>query len=176
MWKEWQSKVQAQQNQVDMLTREVDVANREYRLRAAAFYADAGNRLRNAVAWDKEDTQFKEQMADKQKKLEEAKKQLEELQEPGSQSGRPCLHARVSRTQPCNSSLPAHWLGGFFAAHPFYLRATNSERPSFECAAEGKIAPPPKLLFLKQRLPQPPQLFQMMPPMHPVKFPPLLCA
>ena len=89
MWKEWQSKVQAQQNQVDMLTREVDVANREYRLRAAAFYADAGNRLRNAVAWDKEDTQFKEQMADKQKKLEEAKKQLEELQEQARKAGVP---------------------------------------------------------------------------------------
>jgi hypothetical protein len=89
MWKEWQSKVQAQQNQVDMLTREVDVANREYRLRAAAFYADAGNRLRNAVAWDKEDTQFKEQMADKQKKLEDAKKQLEELQEQARKAGVP---------------------------------------------------------------------------------------
>jgi hypothetical protein len=72
-----------------MLTREVDVANREYRLRAAAFYADAGNRLRNAGAWDKEDAQHKEQMADKQKKLDDAKTKLEDLQEHARRAGVP---------------------------------------------------------------------------------------
>jgi hypothetical protein len=72
-----------------MLTREVDVANREYRLRAAAFYADAGNRLRNSGTWDKEDSQFKEQMADRQKKLDDAKKQLEDLQEQARRAGVP---------------------------------------------------------------------------------------
>jgi len=89
MFKEWQNKIHEQQNQVDMLTRDIDLANREYRLRAAAFYADAGNRLRNAVAWDKEDAQFKDQMSDKQKKLDDAKKQLEELQEQARRAGVP---------------------------------------------------------------------------------------
>ena len=89
MFKEWQNKIHEQQNQVDMLNREIDIANREYRLRAAAFYADAGNRLRNAGAWDKEDTQYKEQMADKQKKLDDAKKQLEDLQEQARRAGVP---------------------------------------------------------------------------------------
>ena len=89
MFKEWQSKIHEQQNQIDMLTREVDVANREYRLRAAAFYADAGNRLRNAGAWDKEDAQFKDQMAAKQQKLDDAKKQLEDLQEQARRAGVP---------------------------------------------------------------------------------------
>jgi hypothetical protein len=89
MFKEWQGKIHEQQNQVDMLTRDIDLANREYRLRAAAFYADAGNRLRNAVAWDKEDAQFKDQMADKQKKLDDAKKQLEDLQEQARRAGVP---------------------------------------------------------------------------------------
>jgi hypothetical protein len=63
--------------------------NREYRLRAAAFYADAGNRLRNAGAWDKEDSQFKEQLAAKQKQLDDAKKQLEDLQEQARKAGVP---------------------------------------------------------------------------------------
>ena len=72
-----------------MLSREIDVANREYRLRAAAFYADAGNRLRNAVAWDKEDAQYKDQIVDKQKKLEEAKTKLEDLQEQARRAGVP---------------------------------------------------------------------------------------
>lgn len=89
MFKEWQAKIQAQQGQIDMMTRELDVANREYRLRAAAFYADAGNRLRNAGSWDKEDTQYKDQIADRQKKLEEAKKQLEDLQEQARKAGVP---------------------------------------------------------------------------------------
>jgi hypothetical protein len=89
MFKEWQNKIHEQQNQVDMLNRDIDLANREYRLRAAAFYADAGNRLRNAVAWDKEDAQFKDQMADKQKKLDDAKKQLEDLQEQARRAGVP---------------------------------------------------------------------------------------
>ncbi len=89
IFKEWQSKIHAQQEQIDMLTREVDVANREYRLRAAAFYADAGNRLRNSGTWDKEDSQFKEQMADRQKKLDDAKKQLEDMQEQARRAGVP---------------------------------------------------------------------------------------
>jgi hypothetical protein len=89
MFKDWQAKIQAQQSQVDLMTRELDVANREYRLRAAAFYADAGNRLRNAGSWDKEDAQYKDQMADKQKKLEDAKKQLEDLQEQARKAGVP---------------------------------------------------------------------------------------
>ena len=89
MYKEWQTKIQTQQNQVDNMTHELDLTNREYRLRAAAFYADAGNRLRNASSWDKEDAQFKEQIADKQKKLDDAKKQLEDLQEQARKAGVP---------------------------------------------------------------------------------------
>lgn len=89
MYKEWQTKLQGQQNQIDTLAHELDLANREYRLRAAAFYADAGNRLRNAGTWDKEDAQFKEQIADKQKKLDDAKKQLEDLQEQARKAGVP---------------------------------------------------------------------------------------
>jgi cell division protein FtsL len=89
MYKEWQTKIQAQQTEIDNLARELDLTNREYRLRAAAFYADAGNRLRNAESWDKEDSQFKEQIADKQKKLDDAKKQLEDLQQQARKAGVP---------------------------------------------------------------------------------------
>lgn len=89
LWKEWQDKVQKQQAQVDELAKDLDLTNREYRLRAASFYADAGNRLRNAVQWDKEDAQFKEQIADKQKKLDDAKQQLEDLREQARKAGVP---------------------------------------------------------------------------------------
>ncbi len=88
-FKDWQTKIQAQQDEVDLMTREIDVANREYRLRAAAFYADAGNRLRNASAWDKEDAQYKDQLGEKQKKLDDAKQKLEELREQARKAGVP---------------------------------------------------------------------------------------
>jgi hypothetical protein len=89
MYKEWQTKIQAQQDKIDLASRELDVLNREYRLRAAAFYADAGNRLRNSGEWDKEDAQFKDQIAAKQKTLDDAKKGLEDMQEDARKAGVP---------------------------------------------------------------------------------------
>jgi len=89
LFEEWKKKIQAQQGQVDLLARELDILNREYRLRAASFYADAGNRLRNAGSWDKQDTEFKDQIAAKQKQLEDAKKQLDDLQEQARKAGVP---------------------------------------------------------------------------------------
>ena len=66
---DWKQKISDQQGKVDLLSRELDVTQREYRLRAAAFYADAGNRLRGSATWDKEDAQYKQQIAQKQKAL-----------------------------------------------------------------------------------------------------------
>ena len=85
----WEKKISAQKDKVDLLTRELEVAQREYRLRAAAFYADAGDRLRNSTAWDQEDAQFKKQITDKQKAVDDAKKELEDLQEQARKSGVP---------------------------------------------------------------------------------------
>jgi len=86
---EWKDKIQAQKDQVDLLSRELDIEQREYRLRAASFYGDAGNRLRNAAAWDKEDAQYKQKIADKQKAVDAAKHQLENLQEQARKDGVP---------------------------------------------------------------------------------------
>jgi chromosome segregation ATPase len=87
--KEWQQKLTAQKDQIDLLDRELDVLKREYQIRAAAFYADAGDRLRNSAAWDKQDTQYKQQIADKQKALDDAKQKLEEMQEDARKAGIP---------------------------------------------------------------------------------------
>jgi hypothetical protein len=86
---EWKQKITAQKSKVDLLTRELDVLQREYRLRAAAFYADAGNRLRDQAAWDKEDARYKQQIADKQMSIDDAKQQLEDLQENARKAGVP---------------------------------------------------------------------------------------
>ena len=88
-WDDWQKKIDAQKNKIDLLTRELDVMQREYKLRAAAMYADAGNRLRNSAAWDKEDAQYKQQIAEKQKTVDTAKQEMEDLQEQARRAGAP---------------------------------------------------------------------------------------
>ena len=85
--KQWEDKMTSQKEQIDLLTRELDVLQREYQIRAAAMYADVGNRMRNSADWDKQDAQYKQQIADKQKALEDAKQKLEDLQEGARKAG-----------------------------------------------------------------------------------------
>ena len=80
-------KIADAQSRVDLLTRELNVAQKEYQLRAAAFYGDAGERLRNASAWDKEDAASKDTLAQKQKELDDAKQALSDLQEQARKAG-----------------------------------------------------------------------------------------
>ena len=87
--KQWTDKLNAQKQQIDLLSRELDVVQREYQIRAAAMYADAGNRLRNQADWDKQDAQYKQQIADKQKSLDEAKQKLTDMQEEARKAGMP---------------------------------------------------------------------------------------
>ncbi|MGA8213834.1 MAG: hypothetical protein WB799_09575 [Candidatus Sulfotelmatobacter sp.] len=88
-WKGWQTKVTGQKDQVDLASRELDVLQREYQLRAAAMYADAGNRMRNSTQWDKEDADYKQKIADKQKALDDAKQKLSDMQEDAHKAGVP---------------------------------------------------------------------------------------
>ena len=85
----WGDKLSAQKDQIDLNARELDVLQREYQIRAAAMYADAGNRMRNSGDWDKQDAQYKQQIADKQKSLDDAKQKLEDLQESARKAGVP---------------------------------------------------------------------------------------
>ena len=86
---EWKGKIDEQKDDISLVSRELDVLQREYRLRAAAFYSDAGNRMRDSKDWDKEDAQYKDQIADKQKAVDEAKQKLEDLQEQARKAGVP---------------------------------------------------------------------------------------
>jgi hypothetical protein len=88
-WKMWQDKLVAQKDSIDLATRELDVLQREYQLRAAEMYADVGNRLRNSAQWDKQEADYKQKIADKQKALDEAKQKLEDMQEEARKDGVP---------------------------------------------------------------------------------------
>lgn len=86
---EWKNKISAQKEKIDLLNRELDVLQREYRLRAAAFYADAGNRIRNSGSWDQEDAKYKQQIDEKQKAVDAAKQQLDDMSEQARKAGVP---------------------------------------------------------------------------------------
>lgn len=88
-WKSWQEKLTTQKSAIDLASRELDVLQKEYQLRAAAMYGDVGDRLRNSGQWDKEDADFKQKIADKQKAVDDAKQKLDDLQEEARKAGVP---------------------------------------------------------------------------------------
>jgi hypothetical protein len=88
-WKDWQNKIGAQKSTIDLAARELDVLQREYQLRAAAIYGDAGNRIRNSAQWDKQDAEYKEKIADKQKAVDDSKQKLDDMKEEARKAGVP---------------------------------------------------------------------------------------
>jgi hypothetical protein len=89
VWKAWQDKLTAQKDAIDLAGRELDVTQREYELRAAAMYADVGNRMRNATQWDKEEAEYKQKIADRHKAVDDAKQKLEDMKEDARKAGVP---------------------------------------------------------------------------------------
>jgi hypothetical protein len=84
---EWAKKLDQQKAKIDTLNHELDLDQREYRLRAAEIYGDAGNRLRNQAEWDKEDKQYRSDMETKQKAVADAQQKLDEMQEQERKAG-----------------------------------------------------------------------------------------
>lgn len=82
-----QKQIDGQKEKIDALSHELDLDQREYRLRAASFYGDAGNRLRNPAQWDKDDARYKSDIDSKQKAIDAAKQQLADLQEQARKAG-----------------------------------------------------------------------------------------
>jgi hypothetical protein len=81
-----QDKLAKQKAKVDSLNHDVDLDQRELRLRAAAMYADPTIRTRN-VQWDKDDAQYRSDLEAKQKQLDDARQQLDEMQDQAHKAG-----------------------------------------------------------------------------------------
>ncbi len=89
-WKAWQDKLSGAEGIRSTLSAANSTCCRsEYQLRAAAMYADAGNRMRNAAQWDKEDADYKQKIADKQKAVDDAKQKLDDMKEEARKAGVP---------------------------------------------------------------------------------------
>jgi hypothetical protein len=85
----WKQKLSDQKTKVDLLSRELDVLNREYQIKVSEFYSNTAMRAQNPSAIMADDAKYKQQIADRQKSLDEAKSKFEDLQEQARKSGVP---------------------------------------------------------------------------------------
>ncbi len=82
----WKEKLDKQKAKVDALSHEIDIDQRELRLRTAAVNFDADANVRN-VQWQKEEAQYKIDIDAKQKELDAARQELDEMQEQAHKAG-----------------------------------------------------------------------------------------
>ncbi len=83
----FKAKIDEQKKNITQLERELDVAQREYRLKVAVYYADVGNSLRDPKKWAEEDRKQRAETDDKQKALADAKQKLADIQEQARKAG-----------------------------------------------------------------------------------------
>ncbi|HTK94113.1 MAG TPA: hypothetical protein VL382_00630 [Terriglobales bacterium] len=88
---DFKSKVADAKKNIEQLTREIDVMQREQRLRSAAFYGDAGNKVRpeNMAKYQADTQQYNDDLKAKQDALSQAKQDLDNLREQIRQAGLP---------------------------------------------------------------------------------------
>jgi hypothetical protein len=85
----WQKKLDGQKDKVSLASRELDVLQREYQLKVSEFYSDASHRVQNPNALFDDDSKYKQQIADKQKAVDDAKSQLTDMQDEARRAGAP---------------------------------------------------------------------------------------
>jgi hypothetical protein len=84
---EWKKKLDEHKQKIDSLNHELDLDQREQHLRAAAYYGDAGTRLRDSAQYSKDEAQYRSDVDGKQKAVETARHELEEMQEQARKAG-----------------------------------------------------------------------------------------
>src|SRR6266567_2229578 len=81
--------IDAQKQEIVLLQRELDVAQREGRLRAAAYYADAGTMLRDQTKFAEDSRKEQAEIDTKKQALEAKQQKLADLQEEARKAGLP---------------------------------------------------------------------------------------
>jgi len=83
------NKLDDQKDKISLLSRELDVLQREYQLKVSEFYSDTAARVQNPNGLVDVDAKYKQQIADKQKAVDDAKAALTNMQDEGRRSGAP---------------------------------------------------------------------------------------
>jgi len=87
---DWKKKIDEQKKVVEGLQQQLDGMQQQYRLRASAYYSDAGLRLRDGGAkWAEDEQNFRKAIDEKQKEVDAAKQKLADLQDEGHRAGAP---------------------------------------------------------------------------------------
>ena len=81
--------IQKQKDEISRLERELDISTREWKLQQAAFYADAGNQLRDPAGWAARERKYNDETKQKQQGIADAKQKLDDLQEQARKAGLP---------------------------------------------------------------------------------------
>ena len=82
-------KYSKQQADLVQLQRELDVLQRENRIRAAVYYSDAGARLRDEAKYAEEDRKYAAEIAAKQKAIADGQANLDKIREEARHAGVP---------------------------------------------------------------------------------------
>jgi hypothetical protein len=85
----WKDKLAGEQEKISKLSHELEIAQREYQIKIAEFYANTAERAQNPSAFHDEDEKFKQEIADKQKLLDDEKAKLNEMQDDARKAGAP---------------------------------------------------------------------------------------
>jgi hypothetical protein len=86
---EFKDKIEKAKGELTQLQRELDVAQRENRLRTAVYYADAGSKLRDERKFADDDRKIQADFADKQKKIGDLQQTLDKLRDGARRAGVP---------------------------------------------------------------------------------------
>ncbi len=84
---DWTAKIEAQKKEIVLLQRELDVAAREQRLRAAAYYGDVGTQMRDQAKYAEDSRKEQELIDTKKQALDQAQQKLADLQEQARKAG-----------------------------------------------------------------------------------------
>jgi chromosome segregation ATPase len=86
---ELKKQMDEQTKEIALLQRELDIAQREARLRAAAYYGDAGTMLRDQAKFAEDTRKEQDTINGKKQALDAAQQKLEDLREQARKAGLP---------------------------------------------------------------------------------------
>lgn len=86
---DYKDKIEKAKSELATLQRELEINQRENRLRVAQFYSDAGNKLRNEKAFADEQAKNQAELTEKQKKIADTQASLEKLRSEARRAGIP---------------------------------------------------------------------------------------
>ena len=85
----WKDKLAGEQEKIGKLSHELEIAQREYQIKAAEFYANTAERVQNPNAFREQDEKYKQEIADKQKQLDDEKGKFSGMQDDARKAGAP---------------------------------------------------------------------------------------